>query len=115
MAASPTGDTNNAESIKVCRNCTIKQILIAGMATLNATAEDYEIQVSKVPYFQGSTEASGVLATVMGGHGNASGVRDSLNVVIPMDEKVSDGEQIYINVLSGSAEAMTIKVQLYTT
>lgn len=115
MAATPTGDTDNAESLKVCRNCTIKQISIAAMVLLNATAENFEVQISKVPYFQNATESVGILAHVCSGYGNASGMRSAVNQTIPMDEKIVDGEQIYINVKSGSGEAMVIKAILYTT
>lgn len=109
MFANFTATANALAFIEITRRCVLKQLSITIRADFDADAEEYVIDISHVPYFQGGTnDALGVLGVVMDRCNlvTAAGVAGgSQHVIIPCDETLEPGQRIYLNgVLAGTAD-----------
>lgn len=91
---------NAVAFVEFTRKARVRQITVFASADLDADLEEYQVEISLVPYFQGNTNDSQgpiVVVNERCASGAAGTVVSGINLAIPMDIEVDDGQRFYLN------------------
>lgn len=111
-----TATANAAAYVEFTRAAKIRMIQISIQADLDAEGEYYNVDLSTVPYYQGSTnDSQGILATMNDYLGGAVGPSQGVNIVIPCDIQVENGQRIYLNGVLSGTQIVNVRAVLHHT
>lgn len=113
-----SASANSLAFIEVVKACRLRCIQITIAADMETDADAYAVEVSGVPYFQGTTnDAQGIYAivrarTTLVTSGLAA---DPNSVVIPTDIAIPAGSRIYLNGSLSGTDSVQVSVVLHCT
>ncbi len=111
-----TATANGAAFIDIGRACKVRCLEVNITADMDAADDSYVVEISTVPFAQQSTnDAQGVIAIVGQQQAAAGDQAGGLNIAIPMEYDLEQGQRVYLSATLVGTDAVTVRAVLHCT